>query len=832
MLDKIARPAIIACLLAGSSLPAIRAALAQTPPPPGAGEPTLFSDRVTTKGLRMGPFDLDSGLSIGESFDDNIFATPSNRVSDFITTLSPFARLRSNWARNMLNFEASGDIGRYATHDSENYNDWRVGSDGRLDFTKNLNLFGGASFAHLHESRESPDNVNGSLPTTYNDLQSHLGVEAKFDRFFIRLGGTFERLDYNNVPAAAGFINNEDRDRNVFGVGGRAGVNLADGFQVFAQATHNWRRYRLPFDDFGFVRDSEGNEVAIGVAKEGPGPITGEAYIGYLNQNYVDPRLSGFSVPDFGGDLTYRLSPVTRLTAFVSRGVYESDLAGVGSFLDTTGGIRLDHDLRPNLTMRLRTSYSVDQFAGTSRVDHVAAFGAGLRYFFLPQVYIGANYEFRRRDSNDPTFDYDDNLFMIRVGAQLARGYPASTAVPAEVQETPQNQGFYIGTQMDLSRLSSNVTGPRGSGGSLDGNFGAAGVGGTLLAGYAAIINRWYLSAEIDGEISNAGWDHNHSDGRVFSVDKGASIGINGRLGYVLDDGSVVYGLFGAVRSRLHTPYQTSSGRSFPVTPMQTGYRVGGGIESPLTGRLFLRMQYAHTEYNDYQVTVPSGTDTFGARDDTVSIGLVYRFFDQSQGNAGSPTVPAEQFDGFYAGAQVGYGGIGSWNQGPRENATTLTADRGGDGPGGGVFGGYGRTFNRFYLGAEISASGNGESWVNRRDPTGRDYGVNKVASFTASARVGYVLRAGTLIYGRAGPTVAFYHTRNDVGSSHVSQDSGQLGLAVGFGIEAPIRQHWFVRADYGHNLYYAKYDVVSGGGDEQFRNRDDQFSVGVGYRF
>lgn len=824
--DACACRPFIRLLLIGASLFVVSAARAQTPPAQAAAESGLFLKQVTTKGLPVGSFNLNSGLTVGESFDDNIYATPNNRVSDFITTILPFIGLRSNWAHNMLNFQASGDFGRYAAHSNENYNDYSVGGDGRYDVTKRVNIFGGASFAHLHESPESPDNVNGTLPTTYNDLQSHLGIEVKQDRFFARFGGTFEQLNYNNVPSAAGYINNNDRDRNVYELGGRVGMELGGGFQVFVQGTHNWRDYRLPVDDYGYARNSSGNEIDVGFAQEGPGPLTGEAYVGYLDQNYVDAALGNVSVPDFGGELTYHISQVTKVTAFLSRAVLESDLQGVGSYLDTTGGFRFDHDLRRDLKWQVRASYSFDDFTGTSRRDRVASFGTGLRYFFMPQLFVGADYQYQRRSSNDVTVNYDDNRFMVRLGVQLARGYATTAAEP------PQNRGFYLGTEMNFSDLSSNVVGARGSGGSLDANFGNGGLGGTVLAGYAAIINRWFVGVEVDGEESGVGWTHVHTGSRSFSVDKGASIGIIGRLGYVLDDGSVLYGLIGADRTSLNTTYQTASGRQFSETPVQTGFQLGGGIETPLTPRVFLRMQYAHTDYNAYGMTIPSGTDSFGAADDTVSIGLVYRFFDQSFGAKSRTAVPASRLDGFYAGAQVGYGGISSWNQGPREGGTTLTADRGGSGPGGGIFGGYGRTFGRLYLGAEIDGGGNGESWVNRRGPDGRDYGVNKIANLGLSARAGYVLASGALIYGRLGPSLGFYDTRNDTSTSTVTQESAVLGLGIGFGMEVPVNKHVFLRADYGYDLYNSKYTISTTEGGEQFRSNDSQFSVGILYRF
>ena len=55
------------------------------------------------------------------------------------------------------------------------------------------------------------------------------------------------------------------------------------------------------------------------------------------------------------------------------------------------------------------------------------------------------------------------------------------------------------------------------------------------------------------------------------------------------------------------------------------------------------------------------------------SFGLVYTF----GGVPGAVTSANIDYRGFYAGGQVGHDALSTWSTGPRENATTLTANFG-----------------------------------------------------------------------------------------------------------------------------------------------------------
>ena len=113
-------------------------------------------------GTRIGGFLLYPELSLGEEFNDNIFAVDNNQDIDFITTVPPGIRLRSDWNNHALNFDGALTVARYADHESEDYEDFRFGTDGRIDITRNNNATALVRYQELHEERSSPDDESGT----------------------------------------------------------------------------------------------------------------------------------------------------------------------------------------------------------------------------------------------------------------------------------------------------------------------------------------------------------------------------------------------------------------------------------------------------------------------------------------------------------------------------------------------------------------------------------------------------------------------------------------------------------------------------------------------
>src|ERR1700761_193348 len=120
------------------SIPPAQPQAIPVPVEPPRGTTVLSRPRPETdpQGMRLGSFFLFPRAELDETYNDNIFATPSQKSSAFITTVAPSFDLLSNWNQDALNLHAGGAFGTYASHSSENYKDGYVLGDGRLDISE------------------------------------------------------------------------------------------------------------------------------------------------------------------------------------------------------------------------------------------------------------------------------------------------------------------------------------------------------------------------------------------------------------------------------------------------------------------------------------------------------------------------------------------------------------------------------------------------------------------------------------------------------------------------------------------------------------------------
>lgn len=792
-------------------------------------------DRESSQGVIIDSFRLLPKLVVTEVFDDNIFFTRNDRVQDFITVFSPSLAVESDWAKHEFNLRSGLDIGRYEANDSENYIDYWASTDGRYDLTPNWNLFGGSEFYRDHEGRESPDDDVGTAPTTFKDIRSHLGTAARIDRLSLRFGGTFQRLDYRDVPRTLGEINQDDRDRSLFAMGSRLGYELAPGYKAFVQGTYDVRRYKSSLDDFGFDRDSDGYQVAGGLGIEAGDNLKAEILAGYMAQSYGDPALDSVGAVDLGVRLTWRPTPFTILTGFVDRSIAETTLPGASSYLNTALGVTVTHELTNNLIFTGRGTYANNDYRGIGRQDNLFSAGLGLRYLLSKNVFAEGEYSFRHRDSSDSTENYISNAVLLRLGAQLASIKTRRASLPAapasDGVSAASFSGAYLGAQTGVGRVDSTLEGPRGNNGALKSDF--SGFGGVWggFAGYGFAFDQWYLGMEGEGDTGTVEWDHARlPGGRVFMVGRRASFGVAARLGYALAGGSLLYGRLGMARTTFDTHYEFGS-TIIDQEDTLTGLRVGAGLEVPLSDHLFLRFDYTHTNYGDYAVNFGPGVDSFDNADNQVRLGIGYRFNYAAENQLEQQANTAHSFAGLYAGAHGGAGGFSTEVQGPRTGGSQLNADFGDSGLSWGGFAGYGMALGKAYLGVEGEVETSSAGHEHIRAPTGRTFAVEKNVGYGANLRLGYVLDDRALFYGRAGLVRTKFATRYSTGAVSLDQDDTQTGYRFGGGIEVPVTSSIFLRLDFTHTTY-GRYMVDYGSGVDRFDPSESQFRLGVGFRF
>lgn len=205
---------------------------------------------------------------------------------------------------------------------------------------------------------------------------------------------------------------------------------------------------------------------------------------------------------------------------------------------------------------------------------------------------------------------------------------------------------------------------------------------------------------------------------------------------------------------------------------------------------------------------------------------------------AAEVVAPVWTWNGFYAGAHIGYGwGRANWNFIQTAGFVSPSTN----GVFGGVQVGYNYQINQFVLGLEADASAADlHGW---RSCPGPAFTCASRVNFLGSVRgrVGYAFDRA-LIYATAGLGIGSFRDRTYVAAPVAlfgAYSSTRVGLAVGAGVEYAVLPNWTVKAEYmyyhfGSGTQLAGPGSLDGPGGADVRIRHDVHTVklGVNYLF
>lgn len=378
-------------------------------------------------GARIGDFFLYPSAEAEEFWDSNVFASDGHEKSDFFTSLRPAASLLSDWGSSALNFLANAEVRRYATQVGDNQTNYDFVTNGRLDILHGEYLSGAMGFQNAHEARTSPSSVPGQIhPTEYQQSSGRLKYVRERGIVGLQANAGVDYFSYDNALTNSGALLREsDLNRVQVHGGPRVTYEIAPGYHAFIAGDANTRIYQSTFDVNGIKRSSHGFEVDVGTAFQITPLITGEAFVGYLQQNYDDARLSSIHSPGFGGNLLWNVTQATSIRAKVSRTVEEVDLFGttatatVTSFLQTQAGVSLEQEVLRNVLLTAGASLTSQNFQGTTRTDNIAEGDLGISYLLNRMWSAGLDASYQSRTSNVSNVSYNRAL----IGAKLRLQY-------------------------------------------------------------------------------------------------------------------------------------------------------------------------------------------------------------------------------------------------------------------------------------------------------------------------------------------------------------------------------------------------------------------------
>ena len=389
---------------------------------PVAPEDTPVRGRVypeyRAREIRVGDWMVNPSAAAGFRYDSNVFSTPSNPQSDIAARFDAAVLAHTLWERHGINISLVADNLTYKRHPGLNQTDATLLATGHYDIDHATQLLGAFKAAFLHDEVGSLTSPAGAVePTPYSQLAGSLHLRKQFGRATASVGATVDSYNFGSTVAQNGSIINQDsRDGQIYVAHGRFDYAFSDKSAFFTSVEGNRRDLRgTPTDPLS----SQGYRVLSGFDLEFTHLIKGEVGAGYMSQRFDSPTIGTVQGPAYRAMLTW--SPSRRLDVYFNteQVVTEASDTSTTGILARAFQLGFDYEFRPNVIMTTAATYERDRFQGEPRVDNVFMVDTQLKYLMNRVTSISFLYRFTRRDSNDPTANYDKHRFGISAAARF-----------------------------------------------------------------------------------------------------------------------------------------------------------------------------------------------------------------------------------------------------------------------------------------------------------------------------------------------------------------------------------------------------------------------------
>jgi len=380
--------------------------------------PSGVTERVAPEddalGMKLGGFTAYPKLGVSGGYDSNIYAEPdADALSDGVFVIDPSLAFDSNWSRNKLSLGGFLSQSLQSEYSQEDHTDWGVGGSGQLDVLEASNIKSSLGYQRLTEPRGG---INPNIPLAirspiqYDLLQWGLVGNHRLNQLNLSAAVDFDMFDYDSA-------NQEYRNRDLWVFTGQGGYTFSPGYSGFVRGEFNNRNFENTRN--GNNQDSQGYNVAVGIASEITNLISGEAYIGYLDQDYESAAYADVSGVSFGVDLEWEASKLTTVSLTASRDVADSTTPQAGGILYSIYGFGVNHELMPEVLLKGDFSYYTADYEGVSREDNGYRASVGADYRLSRIVHLDLLYSFDDRDSSQAGQDYSRH--QVTFGVRLQR---------------------------------------------------------------------------------------------------------------------------------------------------------------------------------------------------------------------------------------------------------------------------------------------------------------------------------------------------------------------------------------------------------------------------
>jgi hypothetical protein len=371
-------------------------------------------------GIRVGSFILRPTIEQGITATSN--ADSSTTGSPAVMSETAFRlNATSDWTSNLATIDAYGTFRTTLSGDEVQEGAGGVNAMLQLDLGNDYQATGKLGYAIAPESAASPVSIaNTTSEPLRQSITGSLGLEKDVGKARLAVTGGIDDESYGNADLeGGGTLSQKDRDSTLYTVALRAGYEVSPAVTPFIETEFGRNLYDLEYDSAGYARSSNQFGVRGGLALDLTEKLTGEVSVGWVVENFDDPRLETISSPSFGGDLAWspmRGTMVVLSGATTLEGTTTPDQSGSVLY---SGSLSVEREMRANLTGNVILGAGWRDYWGSDGHDLILDAEAGLTWWM--NRYAGVTTRARHQTVSSNLLGRDSETNSIFLGLKLQR---------------------------------------------------------------------------------------------------------------------------------------------------------------------------------------------------------------------------------------------------------------------------------------------------------------------------------------------------------------------------------------------------------------------------
>jgi hypothetical protein len=371
---------------------------------------------VKPEGIRAGNYIVSPEAGAVVIFDDNIYGTDAEKVSDIRSELDASVKFQSQLPRHALDFSLDGKIVSFAENSDQDFANIRGRLDGALHFDHAHTLAAGVLSSLTHQERNSPSYptaARGPVEVFYN--RAAAGITRDVGRLYGTISAAAESWDFADTTAMDGsHLDLDPRDQQLYSTTLRTGYRFSPGFELVGKV----KGLKILNRGDGFSdTDALGYEALAGLAFETSPLLRWRILGGFGVRDYEQAGVEDLAVSLMEAEVQWL--PTQRLTIYgsLTRRLNETGGPDGSALLQTGLSVRADYEIYHNLL--LNSGFEIREDASLTSNTSEMVYGAriGLEYYLNKNWLFTFAYEHDLRESESDSRDMHRNRFMI--GAKL-----------------------------------------------------------------------------------------------------------------------------------------------------------------------------------------------------------------------------------------------------------------------------------------------------------------------------------------------------------------------------------------------------------------------------